>query len=275
MHIHGRAAGRFLPPNNYGGRAGSTKASPHGSKAERTEGHSPVGHRHCPGGGRDWRATATTRHYQGRVGHYTPTVPAVNTPQIKQSHQGQFPLLTVGWDLPADGKGDEEITDVLEEVVHKGMDSNQPNRLAGGAERWWKDTSTAFKNFHETKAYNPTDLSFNTPGSTAQAMVGQVSTAAGTVGSSWLREVAENLATEALTYGWEEKKKNKQRHPAQHPLTGGGHGHGPGGAFNPNFLSTEQAEPTPVPDQWQGRHGSPLATSTYNNIAQAARRPRA
>ena len=189
----------------------------------------------------------------------TPTVPAVNTPQIKQYIKDNFP--SYGWilDLPAD-KGGKEIADVLEEVVHKGMDSNQ---IASRVEQtqWWKDTSTAFKNFQQTKAYNPGDLSFNTPGSTAQAMVGQINTAAGTVGLQLPQGVAENLATEALMYGWD--ANDIQRNIRSVAATGTGQ------VFNPNFLSTEQQNPRLYQISGKGGMG-PLATSTYNNIAQAA-----
>ena len=189
----------------------------------------------------------------------TPTVPAVNTPQIKQYIKDNFP--SYGWilDLPAN-KGGKEIADVLEEVVHKGMDSNQ---IASRVEQtqWWKDTSTAFKNFQQTKAYNPGDLSFNTPGSTAQAMVGQINTAAGTVGLQLPQGVAENLATEALMYGWD--ANDIQRNIRSVAATGTGQ------VFNPNFLSTEQQNPRLYQISGKGGMG-PLATSTYNNIAQAA-----
>ena len=189
----------------------------------------------------------------------TPKVPAVNTPQIKQYIKDNFP--SYGWilDLPPN-KGGKEIADVLEEVVHKGMDSNQ---IASRVEQtqWWKDTSTAFKTWQQTKAYNPGDLSFNTPGSTAQAMLGQINTASASVGLQLPQGIAENLATEALMYGWD--SNDIQRNIRSVAATGAGQ------VYNPNFLSMEQQNPRLYQISGKGGMG-PLATSTYNNIAQAA-----
>lgn len=125
----------------------------------------------------------------------TPTAPGLNDiPALDAYIRQNFG--TDAWllDIPS-------VKDVLEKAVAQGLNTNQI-QAAIQQTAWWQSTSQAVKNFEQQSANNPADYSFANPGSVANQTLSQIRNEAGTLGVQLSDGQAQELATNALKYGW-------------------------------------------------------------------------
>lgn len=116
-------------------------------------------------------------------------IPAVQS-YIRQNYGSDAWLL----DIP-------EVSSALEKAVVSG-ESTQQIQAAIEQTDWWKTTSQAAKNYQQNRANDPADYSFTTPGSTAAQTLAAVTSAAGQNGVQLDPATAQQIAQNALQYGW-------------------------------------------------------------------------
>lgn len=159
----------------------------------------------------------------GTINAASPTTPSGQTlsmsdiPAVQQYIRSNFG--TDAWllDIP-------DVATVLEQAVVNG-DSAEQVQAAIQQTNWWKTTSQAVKNYEQDKANNPADYSFTTPGSKAAQTVAQIQSMAGQIGVSLAPETAQELAQNALQFGW--SSQQIQQAIGSHANTSG---QGPGNA---------------------------------------------
>lgn len=154
---------------------------------------------------------------------------------------------------------DKGVQQVLTEAAKGGW--SQTNIQAAIAQTpWWKTTSNALRNWQLNKATNPGDLDFNKKGSSAQQMLGHITDQAKSVGMKLGPGVAENLATEALMYGWDPTQVKEN--------VGSVAASGVGEVYNPSYLSGMEANPRQYEIGGKGGTG-PEAASAITAVRNA------
>lgn len=94
-----------------------------------------------------------------------------------------------------------QVVGIVEQAVEQQLNTQQIQALIQGSP-WWKTTSDAMRQYEETQAENPAELSFTVPGSQAAQVLAQVEAEAGTVGVQLTLQQAQTIALDYMRFGW-------------------------------------------------------------------------